>query len=364
MDRNELQRNAADLLFEKKRLVCQWSTGTGKSNVALQFLLSHPRTQCLIVVPEQNNIDNWKREFEKFSVPRVGVQIICYASLHKYKNTNWGLIVYDEVPHIDTKKRLLACDSINGEHILALGAVISDEEMFALRATYGKFTVSTITLEQAIKEKLLPIPEIRVLHLQLDNKEMKYLYEGARYTARGYYDRLCQKTKKATEQYNVRPIEPNRLKMLVCGSERKRFLGDMKQDALVRICKDLNKKGKRFICFCSSIAQTVKLGGEDHSFTSKSDKSMKHLQKFNDKEINSLYVVGKCIEGENLTDIDCGVIGQIGGTDRITVQEIGRVLRSDNPVIYVPIFDGTKDGSFLRTLTSSIPAKYIKHYNY
>jgi len=62
-----------------------------------------------------------------------------------------------------------------------------------------------------------------------------------------------------------------------------------------------------------------------------------------------------------LNDIDCGVIGQIGGTERITVQAIGRILRAKEPVIYIPIFDGTKDHSFLYTITNNISADYIKH---
>ena len=91
---------------------------------------------------------------------------------------------------------------------------------------------------------------------------------------------------------------------------------------------------------------------------------MRLLEKFNDHDINSLYVVGKLIEGQNLKDIECGVIVQLGGTERITVQSIGRIMRSDNPVIYVPVFDGTKDDSFLYTLTDNIPDNCIKHYKF
>ena len=91
--------------------------------------------------------------------------------------------------------------------------------------------------------------------------------------------------------------------------------------------------------------------------------AFQHLNKFNNHEINSLFVVGKLIEGQNLKDIDCGIITQLGGTSRITVQEIGRVLRSTNPLVYIPVFDGTKDEGFLYTVTSNIPTEYIKHIN-
>lgn len=104
--------------------------------------------------------------------------------------------------------------------------------------------------------------------------------------------------------------------------------------------------------------------GEKNAFTSKTPASAKLIERFNHHEIDSLYVVGKLIEGQNLRDIDCGILNQLGGTQRITVQECGRIMRSQNPVIYVLVMDESKDDSFLYTLTSSVPEKYIKHYNF
>ena len=151
--------------------------------------------------------------------------------------------------------------------------------------------------------------------------------------------------------------------MLRAGNERKRFLGALKEDALRRVCDGLALKKKRFLCFCSSIEQANRIG-KDHAFTSETPTSLKLLDKFNNHELDSLFVVGKLIEGQNLKDIEVGVIGQLGGTQRITVQSIGRVMRSPNPVIYVLVFDDTQDNSFLYTLTSSISKEYIKHYKF
>ena len=151
--------------------------------------------------------------------------------------------------------------------------------------------------------------------------------------------------------------------MLRLGGERKRFLGKQKDIAIKRICSTLDEKKKRFLCFCSSIQQAEQLGGE-YAFTSKTPSSFKLLDRFNDGEISSLYVVGKLIEGQNLKNIECGIIGQLGGTDRITIQSIGRIMRSKNPIIYVLMFDETKDVGFLKTLTENISKDYIKHYKF
>lgn len=327
MDRNTLQERAASLLFSHQRLLCQWATGTGKSGVVLKFLKANPTMDCLILVPEQNNIENWEDEFTKFGIPMELVRIACYASLHKYQNTAWDLVVFDEAPHMDTEKRRAICKSLRARYVLALGAVIDEDETEALESVYGHFEKSYVSFSKAIAWGILVPPTVNVLHMSLDNKDYCFWHKGTAYTEAGYYNLIKQKVDAAVQAFNSNANEFNRMRMLRAGNERKRFLGKLKQDAMGRICKRLTSENKRFLCFCSSIKQAEELGG-DHAFTSKSPTSMKHLERFNDHEIDSLYVVGKLIEGQNLKDIDCGVIGQIGGTSRITVQEIGRIMRS------------------------------------
>ena len=363
MTRNELQEAAARRLQSSKRLICQWATGTGKTNVALKFIQNNPDLSCLVLVPEQDNIKNWQDEFVKFNVPQTNVTIICYASLHKYKNSFFDFLVFDEVPHVDTEKRTAICRSIRGEYILALGAVVTEDERATLEMVYGKFDHSIITIPRAIELGFLPAPTVHILHLEMDNEKREHWYKGRALTEKELYAVLTQKVENSVSAYNNNASKLNKRRMLSAGSERKRFLGARKEEAMKAICSILEKRQKRFICFCSSIKQAEALG-KDNAYTSKSQKSMAHLERFNNHEINSLYVVGKLIEGQNLNDIDCGVIGQLGGTQRITVQELGRIFRSENPEVFIPVFDDTKDDSFLYTLTSSVPADYIKHHNF
>jgi superfamily II DNA or RNA helicase len=363
MTRDELQSKATDILEEKKRLICMWATGTGKSRVVLNFVERHPQATVLILVPEQNNIQNWRDEFYKFNITDWNVQIICYASFHKQLDTAWDLVVFDEAPHVDTDLRKAICRSVRGKHILALGAVLSDEERQTLESIYGKFVVSHVPLSKAISLGYLPMPEINILHITLDNTKRTHMYNGQRMTAKEKYDILQANVKKATNAFNVQSSYPNKMKMLKAGSVRKRFLGEMKEDAIRRICRNLEANERRFLCFCSSIKQ-AELLGMNHAFTSKTPVSFKLLERFNSGEINSLYVVGKLIEGQNLNNIECGVLGQLGGTDRITVQSLGRILRAEKPRVFVPIFDDTKDEGFLRTLTDNVPNEYIKHYKF
>ena len=361
--REKAQNHAVDLLIGNRRLMCQWATGTGKSQVALRFVRQFPEKTVLILVPEQNNIENWEKEFRKFGVSMDNVTIRCYASFFKYKDTGWGLIVFDEMPHVDTDKRIAVCKSVHGEYILALGAVIDDEERESLETVYGPFCKSTINLEMAIELGLLPKPSVRVLHLQMDTRKRRHYYRGSMYTDKERYALYQSDFDNLKKKYDDNPSGDLWDRILRAGNARKRFLGKMKDEALLRVRNELDKRNKRYICFCSSIAQTKRIGGS-HSFTSKTPASAKLLDRFNNGEINSLFVVGKLIEGQNLNNIEVGVLGQLGGTERITVQSIGRIMRSDEPVIYVPIFDGTKDDDYLYYLTLNIPEKYIKHYKF
>ncbi len=362
MTREELQNRLADVLYKEKRVICEWATGTGKSRVALNFLREHTGLTCLILVPEQNNIGNWEDEFAKSGVPLEGVTIACYASFRKFIGSSWGLLVFDEMPHLDTEIRREICRTVDATWVLALGAVISDGEKEALENAYGQFKHSVITLEHAIRNGFLPVPRVNVCHIKLGHVRSTYWYNGRKVTAEYLYRILEKKVQDARETYTKYPNYANRQKMLRAGNERKRFLGGLKDGAVRYICNGLQGKNRRFLCFCSSIRQAEALGG-DRAFTSKTPASMHLLEKFNGYEINSLFVVGKLIEGQNLNGIEHGVITQLGGTERITVQSIGRIMRSPNPVIWIPIFDDTKDESFLYGVTNNIQETYISHYN-
>ena len=359
--RIRIQRQATDLLIKNKRLICEWATSVGKTKVALNYVKDNPSDSVLILVPETDNIRNWETEFSDFSIPRNNVVIACYASFHKFSSTQWDLIVFDEAPHVDTEKRKAVCKSISGKHILALGAVLSEEEVNTLQTVYGNFYRWRISFDQAIDLGILPEPIVWILHMDMNKRTGKRYYDRSIRTEKEIYDLIQKKVDDAVSAYNDNPSAFNKQKMLRAGRDRKVFLASMKTAALKYICGKLDEKNRRYICFCNSISQAEKIGG-DRAYTSKTPVSAKRLEMFNNGDINALFVVGKLIEGQNLKNIECGIIGQLGGKERITVQSIGRIMRAENPVVYIPVFDDSKDDGFLYNVTCNIPDKYIKHY--
>lgn len=364
MTREELQDCAANNLHAYRRLICQWATGVGKSNVAVKFLKMYPNYRTLVCVPEKDNIRNWKDEFDKFGLLSTSnITITCYASLHKYENTTWDLVVLDEVPHTNTELKKSYLSTITADYVLALGAVIANEELSTLFELFGEFKISTVTLENAIDWGILPEPEIFIVHLQMDDMNKKHFWYGKKLTDKELYDDITERITGINKELDNNFSPSLRSQAMRLGAKRKRILGLFKESAIKKICMKLNENKRRYLCFCSSIDQTRRLSKE-RSYTSRTSKNNDLLNKFNNHEIDSLFVVAKLIEGQNLRDIDCGIIGQIGGTSRITVQQAGRIMRSKKPRIYIPVFDNTKDDSFLYTITSNIPDKYIKHYKF
>lgn len=147
---------------------------------------------------------------------------------------------------------------------------------------------------------------------------------------------------------------------LQAGSKRKRFLGELKTENARKIVDKLRKEHKRFICFCSSIQQAQSLGPE-LSIHSKNSMSSKIIRDFNEGKTNELFAVGMLQEGQNLKDIQAGIIIQLDGEERGFIQKSGRIMRSRNPEIYILYFKDTKDEYYFQNAIDGINEKYLKH---
>jgi glutathione synthase len=80
------------------------------------------------------------------------------------------------------------------------------------------------------------------------------------------------------------------------------------------------------------------------------------------KEINSLFVVGMLQEGQNLNDIEKGIIIQLDGKLRSFIQKSGRVLRAEHPEIFIIYVKGTQDETYLKNALEGLNPDYITYY--
>ena len=388
--KEKVQQSEFQALKGRNRVILKWATGVGKSKMAIDLVnyVSDTTSRALFVVAEKSHIQNWKDEFLKWGLNEMDVTIICYASLHKFRNEKVDILVLDEGHHAFTEKRKDILSSLSADYVFMLSATLSYQKVSELEEIYGKFITSTVTLREAIKKDILPDPKVNIIEMELDNttpnqeihylkgrnlpvitweERSKYIYKKIpciiKCTERQKYIYLTSDMEYWKERFqrSGNPFHQNRWVNL--GSQRKRFLGELKTEKVKSLISSF-KKNKRFICFCASVTQAEDL---DKKMTISSRKSSKFNQAtidaFNKKAINRLYAVGMATEGLNLTDIQAGIIVQLDGKERLFIQKFGRSMRAEDPVSYIFYYKDTQDEKYLKNALENIEEKFIHYTN-
>lgn len=396
MTREKLIQSAVKGTHSFTSVALLWATGVGKSAAAIKMAnayvkgIKSRKAQVLLVVAEVPHKDNWQKEFDKWGSINASLTVECYASLHKYRNTNWDLIIYDEAHHLGSDLRKDIFYSIKSVKNIFLSATMDDDLISFIESKVGKLGISRISLQDAIKYDILPEPHIHLVPLVLDNLkkdqliteewgdtkkripiycELKdrwtYIKNKKQYpniklcmrcTALQKYNYFTEQFEYWKKQYMNCRQERTKNKWMQIGIQRKRFLGEIKTGAVLKLINSLDNK--RFICFCASVAQ-AELLGKENAIHSKIKKPETIIKSFNNKEINSLYAVGMLQEGQNLTDIQVGIIVQLDGTERPFIQKFGRSLRAEDPHQYIFYYKNTRDEEYLENILYGIDKTFI-----
>lgn len=265
----------------------------------------------------------------------------------------------------------------------------------ALNQSFGKFTINRLSMQDAIDKGFLPEPKVICIPLELErfkrtetiemdlrtaksgdkgiikdiwSNKWKYLRNRKVYagyvlqfscTQKEKYDYINEQFDYWKGQYfrnqgNIRLKN----KWLQYGSIRKRFLGELKTKEAEKLCIKLNKKGKRFICFCSSIKQAEFLGG-GNCIHSKKNGVKEVISAFNLGKTDAIFAVGMLQEGQNLNNIQAGIIVQLDGEERGFIQKFGRSLRAKDPVQYILYYENTRDEEYLDRALENIDKDYV-----
>lgn len=275
------------------------------------------------------------------------------------------------------------------------------------------------TLLDLIESGVLPTPTIIVKKVYLDNKERKYSYIFRNYKTKSlkpddtvksktidyhknwkkdYYSLPKEKTNliiKCNQQEYLNIIDDEllrlqRLSFQQGGSEyiifqqkqlglhRKNMFAEFKESYIRSRIDLLRKDNKRFVCFLPTIDQLYNYEESLSVHSKKSNKENENvIERFNSKKSDEIYSVGILKEGFNLYDIDSGIIAQLNNPsthsgksytkvknnqdDLINgdlIQQIGRVMRSENPIVYIYCFANTKDEEITKLSLQPL-TKYI-----
>lgn len=379
-ERNRLQAEALHDLCYKNRVILNWGTGVGKSKVAAdafdKILARNPDSRFLLVVQETAHKMNWKADIAKHLGEERMKEILshttieCYASLKNYRDSSWSLIVFDEAHHLRSEARMDILSTMSAARVLALSATINDqgdgEELLrTLDSTFGEFTVKTFDMTDAINSGILGRPDIHVVALKLNPAQQKS-YDG--YTAR--VDAAKERYKEKRREAGL--IDPNEEtpvtrdfhdRWMITAGNRKRYIGNLKTSMVAHLL-DTKLKDKKLVCFCANVKQVEKLGGKDSINAEHTRKeNLAVIEAFNNNETDRVFAVGMIQEGQNLNGIEAGLITQLDNKSRSFIQKLGRVMRSDNPLVYILFVPDTRDEEYLENALMDIDREFIHFDN-
>lgn len=396
MTKEQIQMEAVETMRNYRFLLLQWATGLGKSKAAIDIikdmLVDYPNARILLVVAEIAHISNWRAEFEKWGVNPDICVITTYASLKHQRNNRFKLMILDEAHHAGSDLRLDILSDIHATKVLALSATMPQDVYWSLAMLYGNDSkILNYSLQDAIKAEILPEPSFYLVPMILDSTTPNQLLveewgtKSKRVTIKCEYKDVWTYRKNRSQYPNVRleisctefqkyyeidakmeywrkmfmrtRNEGIKNKWLQAGSERKRFLGNLKENKAREVLALI--QDKRYICFCAGIEQAEKLGGRN-SIHSKKDNSLGTIEDFNNKKINSLYAIGMLQEGQNLVDIEAAVIVQLDGQERSFIQKVGRAMRAENPVVFILYYQYTQDEKYLKNAIEDLDTSFIQ----
>lgn len=404
--RTQIQDNAVELSKLHKHLVLEYATGCGKTLAALrivdEIIKNNSNAYGYLICKESNHLHNWMDDIVKHRkieiTKRIGTCL--YASLHKLTKVA-DYIILDEC-HALTDKRVDALKRLIGPNtkLIFLSATIPyDKKLLIQQVCKVKPAYDKISLMDAIDIGLLPTPKVIVHNAKLTsttNRIYDYNMRKGSKTKRAkvicnydqmwlifntakdielivkcneqeYYKLITDKMefhKNKSEEIGMPFNEKikHRNLYLNLGSQRKRFIAQVKTDKSKEIINQFRLNKQRFICFTGSIEQSLHLGGNS-SVNSKNTKEYNKnlIDGFNSKMYTELFAVGMMREGMNLTDIEKGLIVQLDSTVGSFFQMMGRMLRHEFPEIHMIKLEGTQDEKYFEKAMEDFDEKYVTY---
>lgn len=411
MTREEVQNKAYELSLENPYIVLQYPTGLGKSYTMIRIieriLNENLSYNCLILEEEIAVINNIKKEFKKFNKDYLldRCDIICYKSLKKIEKY-YSVIVLDEAHHAFSELRLdWFSNAMIPKYMYLLSATLETGQIKQFeKVICAEFLVHRVTLKKAIEWGILPTPNIGIFPLKLNEKDINCFYEykrGEEYlqkeiilykevekwkyiknknlypnihliihcTEKQKYNQLCYEAEMAKSRWENNKNDKTKKYWLYTELCIKRFLSEIKTPYLEEFLQDVIDDGNRFVAFFGSVSQARELaqkhGGNLIASEVGIKESLELIEKFNDKEIDNLYAVKMLNEGQNLTELQVAVIGQLDGKSGNFVQKCGRVLRGEKyPQIYIFYYQDTKDKEYLDNALKKVKKEYVDYLDY
>jgi len=350
--------------------ILQLPTSFGKTKLALDLadieIRKDSNCKVLIVVPTLILITNWKDEIHKWEYDKYlnNIIFITYKSYaKKCIDIDFGLTIFDEGHHY-TERCADNYKSFVTKKVVVLSATLSQASLDRYICNYGKFYIKEVSLNAAVRNKVLPKPRVILIPLELEAKKASqvivrnpdkgnptlYAYKD-RFkafkikdrkviipcTEYQYYEDMDSKIRYLKGMRYSNPKVTN-IYLRKC-ADRLMWLSNMKTSYTYTILKNL--ESHRTLTFCANIEQSKLFS--NNSINCKDGKATSIIDKFNKGAINHITACNMLDEGANLVNCQIGVYNVLNSSNRKIIQKIGRFLRHKEPIIIIPYFKDTKE---------------------
>lgn len=387
MTREEAFSQCLAALNKSNFTLVELPTGYGKSYISIRMTNHIIETFCkdkqevsiLLLVAKTAHKGTWKKELSKWGGIKGNANLIieCYESLHKHIEKYFDIIIIDECHHLNSDLRQELFNTISFGKVIGLSATIPRKLKQYFQYEYHAQTV-LCNITDAIKDGVLPEPQIILYPLELDNvhttetieinpKAKGSLYHGS-FSKLWSYRKMkvhaiisCTQRQKLNDMNSQILFQKNSFmrthqeyaknKWLFSCGERIKYLANLKNSIVKAILSSLDNE--RTLTFCKTIEQAECLG--KYCIHSKNPNSEQIYNDFNAKKINHITSVNILNENANLVDCKYAIFANYSSSEICSVQRCGRALRHKSPVIIMPFYKNTREEEIL--------ADMIKDFN-
>lgn len=324
--REEIQKAARNAFIDGGMCgILQVAQRVGKIKITLDIITRlreinelKDSSSILICYPDNRIRDSWQHDMKKWDFQHNGdIIFVNYASLFKYDEQAFDMVIYDEVHATSEAQRESMRLQIDTTSIvLGLSGTISvdtEQELDEL----GLRVVYKYTVEEAIDDEIIAPYKIYIHMVELDrvhkepNKKGKMVSEKQRYDN---YTYVIEQMKQERRDFKFLALHRNR----VLQSSR------AKQLKTINLLK--KHADRKTLVFTGLKKVSESLGIPFYHSTSTNDGVFDNFRSGN---INHLAVVNIGRAGVTFEDLECIIINSFTGNEETTEQIIARALNRD-----------------------------------
>jgi len=277
--------------------------------------------KILIAYPDLKIKDSWKTDFKKRGYNDKNVTYTAYASIKKYVDEKYDLIVLDEI-HLMSPAQILKVAELKkaNKHILGLTGTLTNGSKKWLLTNLHLPVVATYSMEQGIEEGVVTDYDITIIKVPLDTTTLQ-MYGNKQKTEKQQFNTYTYLINKLqSEGKDASFIRLNRIR-IIQNSRAKRH-------TTISLLRSLSNM--RILVFCGVTSVADSLGVPSyHSKSTEKD----IFEKFASGEGNHLAVVKLGASGVTYKPLNYVIINYFDSNAEQFTQKVNRAMsfEYDNP---------------------------------